>query len=282
MRMLRGELINRGDPDSLAAAALFERLATGTWHDSIELAARAAAAAPDRKDLALLQLELCYQVPSCNPESAQRRLRALDPDNGIVALFELARAKRVNDVAGEQAALDDLARSDRVDAYWTSQVAHLTAAVTGRPRFDQLRAFITVVGIDAAIAIPPLLPVSTSCSTAAIAEPKALARCRAMAAALAHADIILFESYGNHLAEKFWPGDSAQGIAIALRRRQLDYQSHLSLTRQRQLGTPKAGRILAALFGQYPTEQEAQLAWYARVGVDPYPPADWELIAPRG
>jgi hypothetical protein len=271
LRKLRTELIARGDPDSLAAAAMFERLTTGQWHDAPDLASRATTAAPERRDLAFLQLSLCYLTPACKPESFADRLRQLDPANGITWIFALGRATRANDAAAVSAALTGLEQSQRVDLYWPALVSHLSAAVSGHAGFDQMTAFVNVVGIDAAIAIPPLQPVSTSCSKTAIANEDILARCRRMIAALEHADSILLESYGNHLAARLWPEASAEGIAIASRRRVLDYQMQLWSVQQKKLNSPQAIRTLARLYGRYSTEQATFLALYADLGLSPDP-----------
>lgn len=282
MRTLRSELLARGDPDSVATAAFIERFATGAWHDAPDLAARATAAAPDRADLAFQQLLLCYQQPSCKPEPLEAQLRVLDPSNGVTWLFALGRATRANDAASAPLALEGLAQAQRVDLYWTKLVSRMTASIAGHAGYDQSAAFVAVVGIDAAMAIPPLQPVSRSCSRTAIADGEVLARCRRIAAALEHADSILLESYGNHLAASLWPQDSAEGKAVAARRRVLDYQVELWSLKQEALNSPKATRTLATLMGQYPTEQQAFLALYAQLGLNPDPPADWKKPEPHG
>jgi hypothetical protein len=282
MRALRTELLARGDPDSVATAAFIERLATGAWHDAPDLAARATTAAPDRADLAFQQLLLCYQMPSCKPEPLEAHLRVLDPMNGITWLSALGRATRANDAASARTALEGLAQAQRVDLYWTKLVSRMTAAITGLAGYDQSAAFVAVVGIDAAMATPPLQPVSRSCSRTAIADTEVLARCRRIAAAFEHADSILFESYGNHLAASLWPENSTEGNAIAARRRVLDYQVDLWSVKQKELNSRKAARTLATLMGQYPSEQQAFLALYAKLGLNPDPPADWKKPEPHG
>jgi hypothetical protein len=193
LHTLRAELIARGDPDALATAAVFERLAAGRWHDAPDLAARATAAAPDRADLAYLQLLLCYQMPSCKAEPLETHLRELDPANGITWIYALGRATRANDPAGASAALAGLAQARRVDLYWTALVSHMTATVAGRAGFDERGAFVYVIGVDAAIVLPPLQAISTACSKAAIGNQDVLAQCRRIFAALEHADTILID-----------------------------------------------------------------------------------------
>jgi hypothetical protein len=282
MRTLRTELLARGDPDSLAAAAIFERPATGGWPDAVGLAARATAAEPNRADLAFLQLLLCYQMPSCTPEPLEARLRALDPANGITWLLVLGHATGAKDEAGVRAALDGLAQAQRVDLYWTTLVSHLTSAVTGHAGFDRMSAFVEVIGIDAAMAIPPLQPIEMACSRSALADGELRSQCRRIATALEHGDSILFESYGNRLAARVWPEGSAESIAIAARRRVLDYRMSLWTAKSRQLNSPKAMRTLVTFVGQYPTEQQAYVALCASLGLSPQPPADWKRPEPHG
>ncbi len=282
LRTLRAALIARGDPDSLATAAFFERSATGQWHDAPDLAARATAAAPGRADLVYLQLVLCYQRPSCQAEPFEAHLRELDPANGITWIYALGRATRANDAAAANAALAGLAQAQRVALYWTALVSHMTATVTGRAGFDESAAFVTVIGLDAAMILPPLQPLSTSCSAAAIANQERLAQCRRIFAALERADTILIESYGNRRAARLWPDGSAESSAIASQRRVLDYRMNLWVEKRGALNSRKATRTLAGLLGRYSTEQEAFLALYADLGLQPDPPAQWRETEPPG
>ena len=282
LRMLRAELIARGDPDALATAAVFEGLATGHWNDAPDLAARATAAAPDRADLAYLQLLLCYQMPSCKAEPLETHLRELDPTNGITWIYALGRATRANDSAAANVAFAGLAQARRVDLYWTALVSHMTAMVAGRAGFDESGAFVYVVGVDAAMVLPPLQPISTTCSAAAVANPDVLAQCRRIVAALEHADTILIESYGNHRAARLWPDGSAESVAIASERRVLDYRMNLWVEQRRALNSRKATRTFAGLLGHYSTEQEAFLALCVDLGLQADPPADWQQPQPHG
>jgi hypothetical protein len=282
LRTLRAELIARGDPDALATAAVFERLAAGHWHDAPDLAGRAAAGAPDRADVAYLQLLLCYQTPSCKAGPLETHLRELDPANGITWIYALARATRANDPAGASLALAGLAQARRVDLYWTALVSHMTATVAGRAGFDESAAFVYVIGVDAAMVLPPLQPISTACSASAVANPDVLAQCRRIVAALEHADTILIESYGNRRAARLWPDGSAESMAIASERRVLDYRINLWTAQEKALNSPKATRTFAGLLGHYSTEQEAFLALCADLGLQVDPPADWKQPQPHG
>jgi hypothetical protein len=79
-------LIAAGDADSLAAAAMLSVGPTFDPAQRLTLSARAVSKAPDRPDLVWLNLRLCTQVDTCNPEPLEAQLRALDPDNGAAWL----------------------------------------------------------------------------------------------------------------------------------------------------------------------------------------------------
>lgn len=272
-RALQAELIARGDADSLATAAAFEKFATGEDRDAPDLADRAAAAAPDRKDLAYLALLLCNQQPSCNPEPLEAHLRDLDPGNGITWVFALARATRVQDAAGIDAALVGLEHAQRVAQYWPMLVSHMTSVLTGHQGLDQIDAFMLVVGINAALGALPLQPLATACPRTAIVNEVVLSRCRRIFAAFDHSDTMLLQSFGNHRAAALWPAGSAEAIAIVARRRELDY---LMMRWVHEFNSLKAARAYPAILAQSPSEQAAVLTLCAHLGVSPEPPAGWK------
>ena len=127
MQVLQKELLARGDADSLAAGALFARL-SATPDGPLELAARAVAAAPDRADLLLEQIQLCQKVPACDSQVLEAHLRQLDPDNGISWTYALWRADRTGDLAELRRDRAGLARAQRVDWHWNQIVSRMTAA----------------------------------------------------------------------------------------------------------------------------------------------------------
>jgi hypothetical protein len=282
LQVLQTELIARGDPDSLAASALFALvLSRADNRKPYELAARAAYAAPKRPDLALEQLQFCQDVPSCDSAALEAHLREMDPENGISWTYALLRADLANDETAMRQARAGLARAERIDWYWTEIVSHLTAAASGRAGFDASDAMINVIGIEAAF--PAILrPVSDACSTRAIQQPDVLAQCRQIAAAFRHADTILFESFGCRLAARLWPEGSGERAEIAAARRVLHYQTQLQTRYNAKINSAAGVQIFAALFAQYPTEQAAFRALYVRLGLDPDPPADWIDPTPGG
>ena len=75
-------LIAAGDADSLAAAAMLSIGPTVNPVQRLTLITRAVLKAPDRPELVWLNVRLCTQVDTCNPEPLEAPLHALDPDNG--------------------------------------------------------------------------------------------------------------------------------------------------------------------------------------------------------
>jgi hypothetical protein len=273
IQVLQKELLARGDADSLAAGALFARLSASP-DGSLELAARAVAAAPDRADLLLEQLQLCQKIPACDSQALEAQLRQLDPDNGISWTYALWRADRSNDQAELRRDRAGLARAQRVDWHWNEIVSRLTAAVTGKAGYGSQEALVEVIGIEAAF-ITPLQSVSKACSAQEIQAPEVLAQCRQIAAAFRRGDTYLFEMYGTSLAARLWPAGSAESAQIAVERRAVHYWMDAHSRHSAELDSAAAARILATLYAQYPTEQQAFRALFIRLGLNPDPPADW-------
>ncbi len=291
LESLQRELIARGDPDSLAAGALFAPLLGRSGGlkpidpelgaTALDLAARAASAAPNRPDLVFEQLQLCQEVPSCHSESLEIRLRELDPENGISWTYAMLRADRAQDSEAMTLARAGLSRAQRVDWYWNRTVSHLAAAATGRAGFDADEALVEVIGIEAAF-MTALQPVSKACSAQEIQHPDVLAQCRLIAAAFRHGDTYIFQSYGTRLGARLWPEGSAERAQIAAERRALHYWLDMWTAHPRKLNSARSTRILGALYAQYRTEQEAFRALFIRLGLKPDPPADWIDRTPGG
>jgi hypothetical protein len=272
---LQAELAARGDPDSLAASALFERELAGTTDSgSLDLAARATARAPRRADLAFVQLQLCESAPGCDTTPLEARLQQLDPQNGIPWAYALLRADQAKSVAERDVAREGLARSQRVDLYWNAIASHLGAAAAGRAGLDASAALVEVIGIEAAF-MTPMPPAAAICSANEIRQPDVLTQCRQIAAAFRHGDTVLLEAYGNALAMGLWTQGSAESVELAAERRALHYQMDLMTNYSAKLNSEQATRSLAAFLAKYPTEQTAFHAWYVELGLNPDPPAGW-------
>ena len=82
-------LEEKTDADSLAAAGLL-RTVDRKPDVAVDLLARATGQAPERADLAWLQIQICQRVSSCNAELLEAQLRVLDPSNGAGWLHAVA------------------------------------------------------------------------------------------------------------------------------------------------------------------------------------------------
>jgi hypothetical protein len=282
LRRLEADLASRQDPDSLAAAAFFERVVAGfTNPDSHDLAARAVAAAPMRADLAFLQLQLCASDPDCDSRPLEARLRQLDPDNGIPWTYALLRADQTNDEVLRKTAREGLARAKRVDEYWNRLVSHLTASAARHGGFDTNSAMVEVLGIEAAFTTA-LQPVSRACSQTAIQQPDILVECRQITNAFRKGDTTLSEIYGSTLAARLWPAGSPESLEVATERRTLHYRNDLMTRNAAKINSEGATRTLAVLLARYPTEQTAFRALFIDLGLNPDPPAGWVDHWPGG
>lgn len=282
LRRLQSELIAHGDPDSLAAGALFEIPISGFPDGTaLELATRAVARAPERTDLALLQLQLCENAPACDALPLEAHLRELDPENGITWTYALLRAAREDRPADWVAARDGLAQSQRIDLYWNRTVSHLAGAVAGRAGLDSGAAVREVIGIETALEAS-FQSVSKMCQAQAIQQPDVLVQCRRIAAAFQHGDTSLVEAYGSSLAIRLWPEGSAERLAVITERRALRYRADLMTRYAERINSPRSVEVLAGLLARYPTEQAAFRALFVRLGLNPDPPPGWVDRQPEG
>jgi len=258
------------DADSLAAAGL---LSAGKHRDqSISLIGRAAAAAPERADLAWLEVQVCNEIAPCNPEPIELRLRELDPSNGAGWLGPLARASVANNDAARDAALTALSRSDRVDFYYTTLVAHLSRAVVRTGKISAEIAEVWVIGYLAREAIPAYQYVSNACKGERLQNIEVTETCRGVARTLQNGDTYLTEMIGAAIAKRVWPEDSPEWKAAAEERRVYEYRSALhSKMAQREITHP--GEYLT-LCAQNRREQDVVAAQLIKDGKNPNPPAE--------
>jgi hypothetical protein len=219
-------LAKRSDADSLAAAGLLSL--TSLRHDPLDLLARATAAAPDRPDLLWLQIRACLDTPACDPEPIERRLRQLDPDNGTGWLVDLTRASAAKDYTASDAILAGVGRSDHVDIYWTTLIAHLTRATARTHTISITEAGNSIIGALASSIIPAFAAASNSCQGERLQRPDVLEACRGVARALQRGDTYITEMMGVTIALRVWPEGSPEWRAADDARRLYEYRSKLS------------------------------------------------------
>jgi hypothetical protein len=260
-------LTHMSDADSLAAAGL---MSPGKQSDqALLLLARATAAAPQRADLFWLQEQRCRQLPSCDPEPIERRLRELDPSNGAAWFGALARADSANDAEGVDAALTAISHSDRVDIYWTTLVARLSRAVAATKKMSPAESEVAVIGYFAAEAIPAYQTVTTSCKGERLQQAGVTEVCRGVAKALQHGDTAITEMIGVAIAKRVWSEDSPEWKAAAEERRVYDYRAHFYF-KVTERSITHANEYLT-LCAQNRREQDVLLAQVIAIGENPDP-----------
>lgn len=268
----RSALLAAGDPDSLAAAGLVNP--RSTTEERLVLAARASGAAPNRKDLAWLHLELCVRVDSCDVAPIEAQLHALDPGNAAVWSGSLARASKVDDTTRIEAILTSMAAGERFDTYWNALVAHTASALIRTNVIDGATATVTATEVVAVHALS-YQPLAKGCGGKTLEQPKMLDTCRRLAAILRRSDTYTTEMFGQDLALRLWPKDSPEYREATEERR----VSHYRLDTENKLvghfsGKEGSERYLQLLTA-HKTEQEVWLADITASGLSPNPPPGW-------
>jgi hypothetical protein len=268
-------LEQRSDADSLAAAALLSPL-EGKPGLAVELITRATAAAPERADLAWLSIQICREVPACDSEPGEASLRALDPSNGAGWLNVVARANASNDEPATIVVLSGLARTERVDLYWTTLIVHLTRALAETHKVPLAEALVDVIGVLGAQAIPAYSGTSGLCKGDRLNIPEVLDDCRRVALAFERGDTNITEMIGVAMAKRVWPVESPEWKAAAEARRVYDYRSQLEIQSalKSRYDAHWAAKYLAWC-EQNHREQDVLRAELIDKGMSPDPPPDW-------
>jgi hypothetical protein len=269
-------LIAAGDADSLAAAAMLSVGPTFNPVQRLTLIARAVSEAPDRPDLVWLNVRLCTQVDSCNPEPLEAQLRALDPDNGAAWFDSIGRAGRRNDVVAVRKDLAAIATSRRFDTYWNATIVHITNAILKTHTMDLPTALVATIGVASAMAIPAYQTIVNACKGDPLQDPDVLSTCRQVSTVMRGGDTYLTEMIGIAIAKRTWPEGSPTYVdAIGAKRvahYRMDVDGKLSL--HRFLSSEYASKRLQLMM-EKKTEQEVNLAEILNAKLNPNPPSDW-------
>lgn len=207
-------------PDALAAAAL-QNLGTpdSAVRDpvqALEYARQASELAPQRPDLALLQLRLCEEQPNCEPQPLQVQLRRLAPGNGIVWLRPLQAAQQRQDTAEQAVLRQALAQAQDFNLYWNGLIAAATPQLARHSGMSLSRS-LSQANLLAGSLIPPVQPINDACSDIEIRDPQARAECEAIAQALQRSDTELMHTLGLRMAQRM--ATPASRVSMALTER---------------------------------------------------------------
>jgi hypothetical protein len=265
-------LIAAGDADSLAAAAMLRFDPA----QRLTLSARAVSKAPDRPDLVWLNLRLCTQVDTCNPEPLEAQLRALDPDNGAAWFDSIGRAGRRNDVVAVRKDLAAIATSRRFDMYWNATIVHITNAIVKTHTMDLPTALIATIGMASGTTVPAYQTILNACKGDPLQDPDVLSTCRQVSTVMRGGDTYMTEMVGIAIAKRTWPEGSPTYVdAISARRAahyRIDTDGKISLRRFLFFGFA-AKRL--QLMTEKTTEQEVILAEILNARRNPDPPSDY-------
>jgi hypothetical protein len=211
-------LAQRSDADSLAAAAVLG----GSRHNerSLRLIDQASRRAPERAELVWLHIQFCRMEGSCDAAPLEARLRGLDGKNGVAWFEALTRAGKNGDEQAKRAALEAIARSERVDTYWTTLIARLTPPVASVSKGLSYEPAYLVMGFLAANAMPAYGDLTKACRGDALQGADATELCRGIADSLRNGDTIITEMLGTGIAERVWPEGSAKRQEAATARQQ--------------------------------------------------------------
>jgi hypothetical protein len=269
-------LIAAADSDSLAAAAMLSIGPTVNPEERLKLIAGAVSKAPDRPDLVWLNIRLCVQVDTCNPEPLEAQLRALDPENGAAWFDSIGRAGGRNDAAAVRKDLSAIATSSRFDIYWNATIVHLTNAILKTHTMDLPTALVDTIGIASGTSVPAYQTILNACKGEPLQDPDLLGICRQVATVMRGGDTYLTEMIGIAIAKRAWPEGSPTYVdAISARRvghYRMDADGKLSL--RRFFFSDYAAKRLQ-LMTQKKSEQEVVLAEILNAKWNPNPPSDY-------
>lgn len=213
-----------GDADSLAAAAELTDWSRTNESRRFALLTRAATLAPDRADLVWLEIEACRRINTCDSTPFVATLHRLDPDNGAAWASLLDAASERGDAVAINRYLGAIADSKRFDIYWNASIAHLTAAVLKVGTMDASTALTTLIGTEAALALPPYKNISQACKAPATEDARRLNSCRSIATVMRSGDTYLTEMMGIAIAKQVWPESSAEFMDAVAARRLAEYR----------------------------------------------------------
>jgi hypothetical protein len=269
-------LIAAGDADSLAAAAMVSIGPTVNPVKRLTLIARAVSKAPDRPDLVWLNVRLCTQVDTCNPEPLEAQLRTLDPDNGAAWFDSIGRAGSRNDVVAVRKDLSAIAASRRFDTYWNATIVHITNAILKTHTMDLPSALVAIIGMASATAVPPYQTIVNACKGDPLQNPDVLSTCRQVSTVMRGGDTYLTEMIGIAIAKRTWPEGSPTYVDAISARRVAHYRMYADgkLSLHRFLSSEYAAKRLQLMI-EKKSEQEVILAEILNARWNPSPPSDY-------
>lgn len=261
-----------GDADQTAATALalWGTNASANGSQALVQIQKAAKAAPERADLQWLHLRICVEVPGCEPEPIEARLRKLDPTSGSVWLGPLARAQARRDVREEEQILEVMSKAAHFNVYWTTLVARLSPPLSRTPVGTSpaqpvptplTNAMNATIGWLSSLATPAFRSVGTACDQRHVREPATRVRCEQIAQALQRSDTALAEGLGLGIAQRLAVPNSGTASQITEKVQTLRHQNQSSgAVVAAQVEKEKFAEQMLKLMSQLKKEQDVSRA----------------------
>jgi hypothetical protein len=225
---------NNADQLAASALSLWGTNATGNGSQALLQIQKASQVAPERREIAWLHLRICTEVPGCESEPIEARLRKLDPGNGSAWLGALARAQARRDARAEAQILDMMTKAAHFNVYWTTLVAKLSPILSKTPvgivaaqpvPMPLTNAMNATVGWLSSLAIPSFRSVTTACDEQHVREPETRVRCQQVAQALQRSDTTLAEGLGLGIDQRLAVPSSAASMQVLDRIQTLRHQN---------------------------------------------------------
>jgi hypothetical protein len=222
------------DQRAASALALWGTDARANGSEALSQIQQAAKAAPDRPEIQWLHLRLCIEVPGCEPQPIETRLRKLDPSSGSVWLGALARAQARGDTPAADQILEAMSKAAHFNVYWTKLIASLSPPLSRGPIGTSVpqplptpltNSMNATIGWLSALATTAFKSVSAACDAQHVAEPATRVRCQQVAAALQKSDTTLAEGLGLGIAQRLAVPNSANALQLAQQVQTLRYQN---------------------------------------------------------
>lgn len=263
---------NANDVDQMAAAALalWGTDASANGSQALAQIQKAATAAPNRPEILWLHLRLCIEVPGCEPQPIETRLRKLDPSSGSVWLGPLARTQLRKDARAEAQILDAMAHAGHFNVYWTTLIAKLTPPLSHTPVATSAaqpvpspltNALNSTVGWLSALSVSAFKPLTIACDDQHVIEPARRVHCQQIAQALQNSDTTLAEGMGLGITQRLAMPNSLSTMQVLSKVQTLRYQNQESgAVVAAQVEKEKFSEQMLKLMAQLKKEQDVARA----------------------
>jgi hypothetical protein len=275
-------LAARGDPQSLAAAALLiesnavDFSGSAANRSRADLTRRAAAASPNDPAIQLLALKACRAVYDCDGTAYENALVAIDAANAWTSGPALRKAVAAGDTTKQAEVLAHMARAQRFDSYLARMESLLNGALQSLrvpapadadwdgadPASRLVAQTLNATGSgetfgEVSRACKPPLPESI------------IQSCQSIAKLMLNSDEDMIVRNGLELATTLYPAGSREAARIAELQRRYDWQMYQAIRLPRS--PEQNARFVKGRLGDARLRRE--LLQEHGIALDP--PADW-------